>query len=156
MELKIFCFNVCPSFNSKENDLFFLDDSDKDLVYNFGKQGTIILTSIKQLMGFGSGKLFRVENPNTDEEKSNFNRELINPLTEKVIDKYYVNNETFEEKFKSNAVVLNECRALLIGLYFSGNETIQDLFYVNKSDFKNVTYSIWFGFHPIYFWIKLI
>ena len=137
-------FNVCPSFNSKENDLFFLDDSDKDLVYNFGKQGTIILTSIKQLMGFGSGKLFRVENPNTDEEKSNFNRELINPLTEKVIDKYYVNNETFEEKFKSNAVVLNECRALLIGLYFSGNETIQDLFYVNKSDFKNVTYSIWF------------
>jgi len=136
-------FNVCPTFDSKENDLFFLDDNDKDLIYNFGKQGTIILTSIKQLMGFGSGKLFRVENPNTDEEKSNFNRELINPLTEKVIDKYYVNNETFEEKFKSNSVVLNECRAILIGLYFSGNETIQDLFYVNKSDFKNVTYSIW-------------
>ena len=136
-------FNVCPCFNSKENDLFFLDDNDKDLVYNFGKQGTIILTSIKQLMGFGSGKLFRVENPKTNEEKSNFNRELINPLTEKVIDKYYINNETFEEKFKSNTVILNECRALLIGLYFSGNETIQDLFYVNKSDFKNVTYSIW-------------
>jgi len=137
-------FNICPSYNSKENDLFFLDSEDRDLIYNFGKQGTIILNSIKQLIGYRPGKLFRVKkNPTTNEEESNFNRELINPLTEKVIDKYYINDETFEEKFKSNAIVLSECRALIIGLYFCGNENIQDLFYVNKADFKNVTYSIW-------------
>ena len=143
----ILFFNACPDFNSKENDFIFYDDKEKDLIYNFGKQALKILTSIKQLMGYGSGKLFRVvKNPETNEEESNFNRELINPLTEKVIDKYYLGNETFEEKFTSIASVLDECRALLIGLYFSGNESIQDLFYVNKADFKNVTYTIWLLF----------
>ena len=139
----ILFFNACPNYNSKENDYFFVDDKDKELIYNFGKQSSKILTSIKQLMN-GTGKLFRVwKDPETKEEKANFNRELINPLNEKVIDKYYIENETFEEKFTTIAAVLAECRALLIGLYFSGNETIQDLFYVNKADFKNVTYTIW-------------
>ena len=127
----------------KKMIFFFVDDKDKELIYNFGKQGSKILTSIEQLM-HGTGKLFRIwKDPETNEEKANFNRELINPLTEKVIDKYYKENETFEEKFTTIAAVLAECRALLIGLYFSGNETIQDLFYVNKGDFKNVTYTIW-------------
>ena len=143
----ILFFNACPSFNSKENDYFFIEDKDNELIYNFGKKSTQILTSIKQLMGYGSGKLFRVrKDPETNKEEANFNRELINPLTEKVIDKYYLNDESFEEKFTTIASVLNECRALLIGLYFCGNETIQDLFYVNKGDFKNVTYTIWILF----------
>ena len=137
----------CPSFNSKENDYFFIEDKDNELIYNFGKKSTQILTSIKQLMGYGSGKLLRVRiDPETNKEEANFNRELINPLTEKVIDKYYLNDESFEEKFTTIASVLNECRALLIGLYFCGNETIQDLFYVNKGDFKSVTYTIWILF----------
>ena len=142
----ILFFNACPSFNSKENNYFFIDDKDNELIYNFGKKSTQILTSIKQLMGYGSGKLFRVKNPETKDEEYNFNRELINPLTGKVIDKYYLNDETFEERFTTISSVLNECRALLIGLYFCGNETIQDLFYVNKADFKNVTYTIWILF----------
>ena len=140
----ILFFNACPNFNSKENDYFFIEDKAKELIYNFGKKSTQILTSIKQLMGYGSGKLFRVRiDPETNKEEANFNRELINPITEKVIDKYYLNDESFEEKFTTISSVLNECRALLIGLYFCGNETIQDLFYVNKGDFKNVTYTIW-------------
>ena len=139
----ILFFNACPNFNSKENDYFFVDSKDKELIYNFGKQGCKILTSIKELM-HGTGKLFRKwKDPETNEEKTNFNTELINPLTEKVIDKYYIESESFEEKFTTIAAVLAECRALLIGLYFNGNETIQDLFYVNKADFKNVTYTIW-------------
>ena len=140
----ILFFNACPNFNAKENDYFFIEDKAKELIYNFGKKSTQILTSIKQLMGYGSGKLFRVRiDPETNKEEANFNRELINPITEKVIDKYYLNDESFEEKFTTISSVLNECRALLIGLYFCGNETIQDLFYVNKGDFKNVTYTIW-------------
>ena len=143
----ILFFNACPSFNAKENNYFFIEDKDNELIYNFGKKTTQILTSIKQLMGYGSGKLFRVrKDPETNQEEANFNRELINPITEKVIDKYYLNDESFEEKFTTIASVLNECRALLIGLYFCGNETIQDLFYVNKADFKSVTYTIWILF----------
>ena len=140
----ILFFNVCPNFNYMVDDFYLCNEKDIELINNFGKPATKIIVSIKQLMGYSSGKLLRViKNNENNEEKSNFNRDLINPLTEEVIDKYYLNNETFEEKFTTNAPVLDECRALLIGLYFCENEAIQELFYVNKVDYKKVTYTIW-------------
>ena len=67
----ILFYNASPNFNSKENDYFFYEDKDKELLLNFGKQATNILTSIKQLMGYGSGKLFRIiKNLETNEEES--------------------------------------------------------------------------------------
>lgn len=141
-EKDILFFNSCPDFNSKISDYFFCDEEDIELINNLGKQSIKILTSIKQLLGYGSGKLLRVQKEN-DQEKSNFNRDLINPLTGEKIDKYYLNNETFEERFTSYAAVLDECRTLLIGLYFSENKAIQEIFYVNKSDFKNMSYTMW-------------
>ena len=136
-------FNSCPNFVSKINDYFFCDEGDIELISNLGRQSIKILTSIKQLLGYGSGKLLRVIKDENNKEISNFNHDLINPITGEKIDKYYLNNETFEEKFGSYASVLDEFRSLLIGLYFSENKDIQELFYVNKSDFKNVTYTMW-------------
>ena len=136
-------FNSCPNFVSKISDYFFCDEGDIELISNLGRQTIKILTSIKQLLGYGSGKLLRVIKDENNKEISNFNHDLINPITGEKIDKYYINNETFEEKFGSYASVLDEFRSLLIGLYFSENKDIQELFYVNKSDFKNVTYTMW-------------
>ena len=102
------------------------------------------MTSIRQLLGYGCGKLLRVvKDENNKEISSNFNQDLINPITGEKIDKYYLNNETFEEKFGRYSSILDEFRSLLIGLFFSENKDIQELFYVNKSDFKNVTYTMW-------------
>lgn len=84
-----------------------------------------------------------VKDENNKEISSNFNQDLINPITGEKIDKYYLNNETFEEKFGRYSSILDEFRSLLIGLFFSENKDIQELFYVNKSDFKNVTYTMW-------------
>lgn len=143
----ILFFNAYSNYNLKENDFSFIDQKDIELINNFGKQATNIMTSIKQLMGYGSGKLLRVvKSAENNEEIRNFNKDLINPLTDKVIDKYYINNETFEEKFTFYSTIIDECRALLIGLYFSNNESIQNLFYVNKIDYKSVTYTIWLLF----------
>ena len=143
----ILFFNSCPNFNWTENEYFFCEKKDLELINNFGKTATKIMTSIKQLMGYGYGQLFRViKNEENNEEIYNFNQELINPLTGKKIDKFYINNETFEEKFGYYGNVLNECRALSMGLYFSGNENIQELFYVKKIDYKNVNYTIWLLF----------
>ena len=140
----ILFLNACPNFNWKENDYFFCEEKNVELINNFGKQASKIMTSIKQLLGYRHGKLFRIEkNSETNEEKSNYNRDLINPLTGKVIDKYYLNEETFEEKFGNYVPIINECKASLIALYFCGNENIQELFYVNKIDYKNVTYATW-------------
>ena len=140
----ILFFNSCPNFNYKEEELGICDEKDIELINNFGKTGTKIIESIKQLIRYYSGKLLRVINDTeNNKEIRNFDINLINPLTGNVIDKFYVNNETFEEKFTSIAPVLDECRALLIGLYFCGNESIQEIFYVSKIDYKNVTYTIW-------------
>ena len=140
----ILFFNASPNFNWKETDYYFCEEKDVELIKNFGKQSTKIFTSIKQLMGYRHEKLFRIEkDKETNKETSNFNRELINPLTGNVIDKYYIDDETFEDKFGNLSPIINECKALLTGLYFCGNETIQELFYVNKIDYKNVTYTIW-------------
>ena len=140
----ILFFNASPNFNWKETDYYFCEEKDVELIKNFGKQATKIFTSIKQLMGYRHGKLFRIEkDKETNKETSNFNRELINPLTGNVIDKYYIDDETFEGKFGNLSPIINECKAILTGLYFCGNEAIQELFYVNKIDYKNVTYTIW-------------
>lgn len=83
----ILFFNACPNFNLKENDYSFIDQKYIELINNFGKQATKIMTSIKQLMGYGSGKLFRIiKNGENNQEKSNFKKDLINPLTGKIID----------------------------------------------------------------------
>lgn len=140
----ILFFNANPNFNWKETDYFFCEENNVELINNFGKQASKIMTSLKQLLGYRHGKLFRkVINSETKEETINFDPGLINPLTGEVIDKYYLNNETFEEKFGNYGPILNECKALLITLYFCGNENIQELFYINKIDYKNVTYAIW-------------
>ena len=137
-------YNSCPNFVSKINDYFFCDGGDIDLISNLGRQSIKILTSIRQLLGYGCGKLLRVvKDENNKEISSNFNQDLINPITGEKIDKYYLNNETFEEKFGTYSSILDEFRSLLIGLFFSENKDIQELFYVNKSDFKNVTYTMW-------------
>lgn len=136
-------FNACPNFVSKISDYFFCDEGDIELISNLGRQSIKILTSIKQLLGYGSGKLLRIIKDENNKEISNFNHDLINPVTGEKIDKYYLNNETFEEKFGAYASILDEFRSLLIGLYFSENKDIQELFYINKSDFKNVTYTMW-------------
>ena len=142
----LFC-NAFPNYNLTENDYTFLDQKDIELINNFGKQVTNIMVSIEQLFGYGTSILFRViKNEENNEEKRNFDKNLINPLTKEIINKYYVNNETFEEKFTTYSTIIDDCRALLLGLYFSNNESIQNIFYINKVDLKNVTYTIWLRF----------
>ena len=139
----IIFLNANPTFDWKETDYFFCDKEVIYLINNLGKSAAQMMISMKQLIGFRQVKFFRVAKDENNEEKSNFNRELKNPLTNQVIDKYYLNNETFDEKFGSNAAIINECLAILTVLNFCGNINIQDLFYINNSDRKNITYIIW-------------
>ena len=138
----IIFLNVIPTFDLKETDYFFCEKEVIDLINNLGNSAAQMMISMKQLIGYRQVKFFRVKKDENNEE-SNFDRELKNPLTNQVIEKYYLNNETFDEKFGSNAAIINECLAILTVLNFCGNLNIQDLFYINNSDRKNIVYIIW-------------
>ena len=139
--------NVFPNFKESEDNYYYLNQKDKELISNFGQVAIKIVTSLKYLIGFGVGKLFKCEiDTETNELIYNFDRNMINPLTNQILDKYYKENETFEKKFEYNSRLMTECIACLIYLYLCGNEPVQEIFYVNKIDFKKVTQTCWLLF----------
>lgn len=139
--------NVFPNFKESEDNYYYLNQKDKELITNFGQVAIKIVTSLKYLIGFGVGKLFKCEkDPETNEVIYNFDRNMINPLTNQILDKFYKENETFEKKFEYNSRLMTELIACLIYLYLCGNEPVQEIFYVNKIDFKKVTQTCWLLF----------
>lgn len=146
--------NALPNFNfqQNENEYLFCETKDIEIINNFGKQAVSIVSACKELLGHCTGKLFKIISDNGQEQKFNFNPDLINPLTGKVIDTFYKKNETFEERFGEISSLLEECRSQLIGLYFGSKFCIQELFHINECDNKEVSYTIWL----IYFRIGII
>ena len=139
--------NVFPNFKENEDNYYYLNQKDKELISNFGQVAIKIVTSLKYLIGFGVGKLFKCEKDiETNELIYNFDRNMINPLTNQILEKFYKENETFEKKFEYNSRLITECIACLIYLYLCGNEQVQEIFYVNKIDFKKVTQTCWLLF----------
>ena len=139
--------NVMPNFKELEDNFFFFDSKDKELINNFGQSSIKITTSIRLILGYGVAKFLKCEkNLENDEETYNFEKSLINPLTGKEIEEWYKDDENYEKKFGKYSNLVNDIISLIMGLYFCGNENIQEIFYINKIDFKNVTYTCWMLF----------
>ena len=143
--VKTFIFsNVSPNF---KDNFYYLSQKDKELITNFYQPAMKIRTSLKFLIGYNIGKLFKCEkNPETNEEVYNFDKNIINPLTNKPIENFYKCEENFEYKFKNNSLIINECIENLAYLYLCGNESVQEIYYVNKTDNKSVTQTCWLIF----------
>jgi dipeptidyl-peptidase-3 len=76
---------------------------------------TQVQLGLHELLGHGSGKLFKEE-----EKGLNFDRDLtLNPLTQQKVDKWYKRGQTFETVFTSLMWPFEECRAECVGLYLS-------------------------------------
>ena len=139
--------NVFPDFKENKDNYYFYNNKDKELITNFGQASIKIKTSLKLLMGYGMGKLLKCEkDPETEEEKLNFDKDLINPLTNKPVEEYYKIGETFENKFQYNSSLINECIATLTSLFLCKNESVQEVFFINKVDSESVTQTIWLLF----------
>ena len=143
--VKTFIFsNVSPNF---KDNFYYLSQKDKELITNFYQPAMKIRTSLKFLIGYNIGKLFKCEkNQETNEEVYNFDKNIINPLTNKPIENFYKKEENFEYKFKNNSLIINECIENLAYLYLCGNESVQEIYYVNKTDNKSVTQTCWLIF----------
>ena len=149
--VKNFIFsNVFPNFKEIEDNYYYLNQKDKELIINFYQPAIKIMTSLKFLIGYNIGKLFKYEkNQETNEEIYNFDKNIINPLTNKVIENFenlYKKDENIENRFQYNTLIINECISTLVSLYLCGNESVQEIFYVNKIDNKSVTHACWLLF----------
>jgi len=149
--VKNFIFsNVFPNFKEIEDNYYYLNQKDKELIINFYQPAIKIMTSLKFLIGYNIGKLFKYEkNQETNEEIYNFDKNIINPLTNKVIENFenlYKKDENIESRFQYNTLIINECISTLVSLYLCGNESVQEIFYVNKIDNKSVTQACWLLF----------
>ena len=149
--VKNFIFsNVFPNFKEIEDNYYYLNQKDKELIINFYQPAIKIMTSLKFLIGYNIGKLFKYEkNQETNEEIYNFDKNIINPLTNKVIENFenlYKKDENIENRFQYNTLIINECISTLVSLYLCGNKSVQEIFYVNKIDNKSVTQTCWLLF----------
>lgn len=139
--------NVFQNSKEIENNYYYFNQKDKELITNFSQPAIKIMASLKLLVGYNINKIFKAKkDPKTGKEIYDFDESVINPLTNKPVEKFYKIDEDFEKKFGYNSGIINECIATLISLYLCGNESVQKIFYVNKIDNKSVTQTCWLLF----------
>jgi len=99
-----------------------------------------VQVGIHELLGHGSGKLFRID------EKGNFNFDknlLEDPIAKKKVESWYLPGETWDSKFLSSASTMEECRAECCGLFLCVNTELLSIFGHNGNDAQDIVYINW-------------
>jgi dipeptidyl-peptidase III len=119
----------------------FLSDADQKLMETFMEPAFKVQLALHELLGHGSGKLFRVD----ENGKLNFDKDaVVNPLTGGPITKWYEPGETFDSVFKAMGSSYEECRAICVGLYLCFNRDVMKLFgHTEESEIENLIYVGW-------------
>lgn len=119
----------------------FLSLEDQEIMEKYRDPAFKVQLALHELLGHGSGKLFRVD----ESGKLNFDKNsVINPLTGGPIDKFYEPGETFDSVFKAMGSSYEECRAISVGLYLCFNREVMKIFgHTNDDEIENLVYVGW-------------
>ncbi|XP_034250424.1 dipeptidyl peptidase 3 isoform X2 [Thrips palmi] len=130
--------NVIPtSFKGFRHQ--FLSEADVAMMDKFAVTAFEVNVGLHELLGHGSGKLFRKEG-----DQYNFDVEtVINPLTNSKVTSWYEAGDTYDSKFTSLGSAYEECRAECVGLYLSLNQDVLKIFGTEGVEAENVMYTTW-------------
>ncbi|KAJ3450643.1 dipeptidyl peptidase [Anaeramoeba flamelloides] len=123
-----------------KEDIPYLVEEDTKVIKKHFIKAYQIQVGYHELLGHGSGILLKEE-----DEKKNFDENLINPLTNKKVESWYKKGESYDNVFGSFASSMEECRAEAVGLYLSALEDgkYNKIFGVEDEDMEDTIYSNW-------------
>jgi len=117
----------------------FIRDEDQEKYDKLVDPAFEVQVGIHELLGHGSGKLFIKD----AQGNFNFNRNCINPLTQKPVESWYEGSEDYNSKFKNSGQSLEECRAECCGLYLCTNAKLLSIFGLEGETGFEVAYINW-------------
>eukprot|EP00475_Leptophrys_vorax_P029599 TRINITY_DN4364_c0_g1_i1.p1 TRINITY_DN4364_c0_g1~~TRINITY_DN4364_c0_g1_i1.p1 ORF type:complete len:726 (+),score=242.40 TRINITY_DN4364_c0_g1_i1:110-2179(+) len=130
--------NVLTAYQSKDK-VSFLGDDDQKIYQELRVPSFEVQVGGHELLGHGSGKLL-VEQV---EGKFNFDRELIDPMTKRPVESWYLPGQQYDSVFGSLASAMEECRAECVGVVLSADFDFLKIFGHEGQEAEDILYVNW-------------